>query len=333
MAHASSIYDLTLNHLGSYDFSRPLFVQASRQSHFDEVVDLLAHRLNLAYEHVQLLTNAAYLPPPDRLPCPRLVNPSARLSSESAALTTALPKGPPSVIVLTTSARFSEPFAAVRDHSNLVAFGLASAPIPVLVINGTGHTAPLRTVFEITERPIGGVHLTANFQMSEDETAALYAAAIERADGHVVEIGRFSGASTLVLALAGRASGRPGVYSVDIAALELAEYLFTVHGLSDDVSRLPGDSVDVANRWRHRAERGIGLLFIDADHDYQAVARDLQHWAPFVVDGGTIVLHDMNLADGGVDRAVYYHLQADAAFRNLRQVATTLICERSASAA
>jgi predicted O-methyltransferase YrrM len=37
----------------------------------------------------------------------------------------------------------------------------------------------------------------------------------------------------------------------------------------------------------------IDLLFIDADHSYDAVKKDFELYAPLVSDGGLIVLHDV----------------------------------------
>lgn len=332
MRSAPSIYDLTLNHLSGYDFSRTLFVQGGRQAGYDETVDVLVDRLSLKPASVTLLTSETYHPHP-WMAHRRVVNPLPRLSQETASFVSGALDGPPTVVVLTTNARISESWLAVRDHSNLVTFGLSLEPVPTLVVAPGGHIAPLRTFFEISERRFGGSTVTANFLMTMEETAALFDAASTRVDGHVVEVGRFSGASALVLAMAGRACGRPGVHSVDIASLELASYLFARHAVDQDVVCLSGDSLEIATRWRHRdGDRGIGLLFIDGDHSYDGVARDIQCWTPFLVENATLMLHDANLADTGVDRAIYYHLQNNPAYRNLRQIGSLIVCERACAA-
>lgn len=48
-------------------------------------------------------------------------------------------------------------------------------------------------------------------------------------------------------------------------------------------------AVAVSRDWR------IGLLWIDGNH--QQVARDLDAWMPYVLDGGIVALHDNNLPD------------------------------------
>lgn len=62
------------------------------------------------------------------------------------------------------------------------------------------------------------------------------------------------------------------------------------------------DSLEAA-AWigRHRG-RCLDLVFLDADHSYEAVAADIQAWAPLVKPGGILCGHDINWP--GVSRAV-----------------------------
>lgn len=62
-------------------------------------------------------------------------------------------------------------------------------------------------------------------------------------------------------------------------------------GLADHVSPIESDTVAAARAWP--AERPVGLLFIDASHEYAAVRRDFEHWAPHVADGGFVVFDDV----------------------------------------
>jgi predicted O-methyltransferase YrrM len=43
----------------------------------------------------------------------------------------------------------------------------------------------------------------------------------------------------------------------------------------------------------------IDLLFVDGDHQEEAVARDWKNWSQFVVPGGLVVLHDARVFEGG----------------------------------
>lgn len=54
-------------------------------------------------------------------------------------------------------------------------------------------------------------------------------------------------------------------------------------------------------------DQPIGLLFIDAEHKYEAVKRDFADWSPKVIEGGTICMHDYkrgNPQKDGVKRTV-----------------------------
>jgi predicted O-methyltransferase YrrM len=58
-----------------------------------------------------------------------------------------------------------------------------------------------------------------------------------------------------------------------------------------------GDSARVAGVW----STPLGLVFIDGSHTEEAAQRDYDSWAPKVVPGGLLVIHDVfpDPADGG----------------------------------
>jgi len=66
----------------------------------------------------------------------------------------------------------------------------------------------------------------------------------------------------------------------------LAKFLKVVDWTA--VTALRGRSVDVAQMWL----KPIGLLFIDANHDYGEVRADYEAWHRHIVPGGWIVFHD-----------------------------------------
>ncbi len=328
-----SIYDLSPDALRALDFSRPLFVQASRPPHFDEVLEVVHARLDLPWDRSTLLTSVTY---PHR-PSSRatlVVRDDDRLTDRTVAHVPGLAHGAFSVIVLTSTVQASDRYAAMRYQSNLACFAHAAEPTPVVVVTGEGQIVPAREMFQIVDQRVGGVTLTGNIQIAQTETNALFEAARTRADGHVVELGRFSGGTAMLLAQAGRASGRPGVVSADIERLPAAEYFFRVNGLAEDITLLHGDSLALAREWPSLVtDPRIGLLFIDADHGYDAVARDLAAWTPYLVEGGTLALHDVGSPDCGVGRAVYYHLAHNPAFGGRRLVTAMFFCQRERRAA
>lgn len=145
----------------------------------------------------------------------------------------------------------------------------------------------------------------------------------------IVEIGSYTGKSTSCLA-AGSAEGhRASVYAVDLwtagtsrggrhfrvrqpdeqgrsSKFHIPEVLTVFRrrmALYGDglVRECMGASVDVAATWL----LSIGLLFIDAEHTYEACRADFEAWSPKVVPGGVIALHDYKgTGAGGVKRYV-----------------------------
>lgn len=58
----------------------------------------------------------------------------------------------------------------------------------------------------------------------------------------------------------------------------------------------------------------LGMVYLDADHSYEGVMKDLVAWYPKVVKGGIVAGHDFLMSHYGVNRAVHefadpYHLE------------------------
>lgn len=326
MSTLSSIYDLDLAPLTAMDFSRPLFVQASSADQFSEIVTVMCDRLALRTADATLLTDAAFDASAHGIR--QLTNPADRLSAETSRFAVDRAAAPYSVVVVTTVAHH----LAMRFHSNVACFCHAMEPTPVLVVTKTGQFASAREFFGVTDHQVGPVRFVANMLVSQPEAEALLEAAACRPAGRVVEVGRFSGGTAVLLALGARLGGQPGVVSVDQVRLPAADHFCRVNGLAGDVELLDGDSVAIATEWRQRQrDAGISLLFVDADHSYEGVTRDLASWVPHVVPGGTIALHDNTTPDCGVAKAVYRHLAGRDEFVNFRQVGSTVFCERRAA--
>jgi predicted O-methyltransferase YrrM len=130
-----------------------------------------------------------------------------------------------------------------------------------------------------------------------DEAALLFRL-VRRLDARrVVEIGRFKGGSTVVMAAAMAPTGRllsldllvPQPGGVDGAQFdrELQAALERL-GLADRVELRVADS-----RTMELPEPGIDLLFVDGDHSYEGASADLRRWTPLLRDGGHVVAHDV----------------------------------------
>lgn len=141
-----------------------------------------------------------------------------------------------------------------------------------------------------------------------DEAAYLYGLA--SGSRTAVEIGRFKGGSTLLLASALPRDGELWSYdlhvklrgTIDGAELdaELTDALAR-YGLADRVRLVVGDS-----RSAEPPPTPCDLVFVDGDHSYEGTRADCEAWAPRVAPGGHLVFHDFAGATPheGVVRAV-----------------------------
>lgn len=126
-------------------------------------------------------------------------------------------------------------------------------------------------------------------------------------DGVIVEIGAEFGMSASIFAQAAQPS--VDIYSVDLFPGDLGiqhrqnlcEAGFGTRLPAGYVTRttpLQGDSYEVGLQWRaiavNKGRNGymIDLLFIDGDHSYAGVMRDMSAWIQWVKVGGTIIFHD-----------------------------------------
>lgn len=159
--------------------------------------------------------------------------------------------------------------------------------------------------------------------MPEDEGLALNRAG--RAIGSVgplLEIGSYCGKSALYLGSAARDAGtvlftidhhrgsqetQPGWAHHDPAVVDPAtgridtlpflRRTVSDAGLDDAVILVVGESTTVAQHWG----TGLGLLFIDGGHALEFAMADYDSWAPHVLPGGLLAIHDVfeSPADGG----------------------------------
>jgi predicted O-methyltransferase YrrM len=134
----------------------------------------------------------------------------------------------------------------------------------------------------------------------------------------IVELGSWKGTSTVWLASAIKDKSNPQgrVYAVDTwegsnneeAHRELLknydkdqlynEFLNNMEkaGFSEVIVPLRGDTVKISREWR--IDLPIGILHIDASHEYEDVRRDFELWSPYVAKGGFIVFDDVPIWAG-----------------------------------
>jgi predicted O-methyltransferase YrrM len=138
-------------------------------------------------------------------------------------------------------------------------------------------------------------HGIASLQL--DEAALLYRLACRVAtDGAAVEIGRFKGGSTLLLASALADGAALWSYDLhvalrpDLSGPQLDSELRAAldrYGLSGRVHLVVGDSRTV-----EPPPRPCSLVFVDGDHTYEGARADYERWSELVAPGGHLLFHD-----------------------------------------
>jgi predicted O-methyltransferase YrrM len=186
------------------------------------------------------------------------------------------------------------------------------------------------------------------------EGLALYEVAHEYARlGLIVEIGTYCGKSTIYLAAAAADAGQrvvtvdhhhgseenqPGWEYHDPLLVDprsgrldtLPSFRATLAGagVEEHVIAIVGQSADMAALWR----TPIGMLFIDGGHTDVAAQADYEGWAPWVMVGGALAIHDVfpDPADGGQPpHRVYLRALASGAFSEVRREGSLRVLQRT----
>jgi predicted O-methyltransferase YrrM len=126
-----------------------------------------------------------------------------------------------------------------------------------------------------------------------DEAAYLYRLVRDTQPETVVEIGRFRGGSTVIIAAA-LERGVLHSYDIDVRqgrdGAELDRQLTTVlerYGLTDRVRLHVADSSTA-----EPPPGPVDILFVDGDHSEDGVRADFEHWRPQLRPGGHLLFHD-----------------------------------------
>ena len=141
--------------------------------------------------------------------------------------------------------------------------------------------------------------------------------------GNIVEIGSFKGRSTVMLAKVASHYGMAPVVAIDPhnspilldleANPEASTYLDFLNsigtaGVSDHVEPHRAYSTEVARTWK----RPIRVLWIDGDHSYDGVKKDLEGFLPHVEPFGVVAMHDaLNVCPGPIRVFVEDILRSD----------------------
>jgi MMP 1-O-methyltransferase len=200
------------------------------------------------------------------------------------------------------------------------------------------------------------VRATRGF-MPSDEGMVLHRRALERLPhGPVLEIGTYCGKSALYLGSAAQQVGGT-VFTVDhhrgseenqagwehhdpslvdprtgkMDTLPTFRKTIGSADLEDQVIAVVGASTTVARLWR----TPLALLFIDGGHAEEHAQGDYTGWAPWVMLGGALVIHDVFPDPTGGGQApyhVYLRALASGAFTERRVEGCLRVLERTSEA-
>jgi hypothetical protein len=150
--------------------------------------------------------------------------------------------------------------------------------------------------------------------ISTEEGTRLRELAAGVTEGVIVEVGSWRGRSTYALSTGAKEGGNAPVFAIDpheqfdgIFGGEFgppdrrAFYRNMLRTGSWDNVRLVNLSSDVVTPgWT----RPVGMLWIDGDHTYEGVKRDVDCWVPFLLPGAPLVLDDTTNRRGGPHRLI-----------------------------
>ena len=194
--------------------------------------------------------------------------------------------------------------------------------------------------------------------MPEDEGLLLHRVARDRLPhGPALEVGTYCGKSAIYLGGAAREVGGT-VVTVDhhrgseenqagwehhdptlvdervgrMDTLPTFRATLAAAGLEDQVVAVVGRSTTVAALWR----TPLSLLFIDGGHAEEHAQHDYTGWAPWLMSGGALVIHDVfpDPADGGrPPYHVFLRALASGAFVEVESCGSMRVLRRSAGEA
>ena len=133
-----------------------------------------------------------------------------------------------------------------------------------------------------------GLDNRGQIRMDFDEAALLFKTVASMIAPRGVEIGRYHGGSTVLLA---HAVGPGGfVYSIDVNGKHNGKIRkqLTKLGMLDRVKLRVGNSLKAA-----LPDHLLDFVFIDGDHSYAGVRADQDRWGAAVRPGGFVIHHDM----------------------------------------
>jgi predicted O-methyltransferase YrrM len=139
--------------------------------------------------------------------------------------------------------------------------------------------------------------------LTRREKLKLYQLASQK-HGVFVEIGSYLGVSSCFIAEGIKQSGKQSIlYCIDTWQNDAMsdgkketyqEFIEVTKKYQEIIIPLKGWSYDVAKSF----DKKIDFLFIDGDHSYKGVKKDVDLWVPKLSSGALVVMHDIGWAEG-----------------------------------
>ncbi len=174
-------------------------------------------------------------------------------------------------------------------------------------------------------------------QLQRDEAQLLYTLAKQVRAGCILEVGSYRGRSTVALGLGSIAGGQAPVYAIEphepfigvlggtFGAEDRAHFYRSMlfSGCYKAVRLINLSSEIVAPGW----QRPVSLLWIDGDHSYAAVRRDLTCWEPHLLPQALVAFHDSLDATLGPAQLIQELLDAGT-YARFQQVGLTTVLQK-----
>lgn len=193
-------------------------------------------------------------------------------------------------------------------------------------------------MFSTSADHVAGLAVDIEGWLSEAQGRALHAAAAACSGrGAIVEIGSWKGRSTVWLAHGAGKAGQK-VHAVDphVGSREdpdertLEAFLANLDraGAASFVEPLVMTSADAV----HRIPGPVELLFVDGDHSPAGARSDADLWLSRVIEGGTVMFHDVATSGySGPRRVFQQRICRSRQFHRIRRVGSMAIAERTPS--
>ncbi|MBW3595129.1 MAG: class I SAM-dependent methyltransferase [Actinobacteria bacterium] len=178
--------------------------------------------------------------------------------------------------------------------------------------------------------------------LSPEQADLLYREAAAVDQGCIVEVGSYRGRSTIALALGAQAGGKAPIYAIEPHE-EFRGPLGGEFGPEDRGAFYRNmlrtgvyPHVRLVNLTSRVVTPGwnlpVGLLWIDGDHNYDAVREDFLCWLPHLVPGASVIFDDATRGEVGPERVVA-EAQAEHGFTKTAEVGKVVALRAPAGSA